>query len=136
MGIDISGFVEVNYDSGSDLASEWTGLITIIPLIKICDVDAYFIFDIGRGAPYKDAIASERGLPTDVSPEVLDCLESYSEFGVFGVTYLTYKEVVDFGLVERLEGDQWNTVFLLMKVLHETHIHNAENIRVVVWAYW
>jgi len=146
MGIDVQGFIEVRYDSENDLLSKWKGLIPISSLVVHCDVDASVLFGISRDGFCKNPVASERGLPTDASLAVLEALESYREFEkeesnfsfdeLFGFTFLNYQEILDSDLIKKLDGNQWKTVFSLMKVLHKSGIYEAVNIRLVVWAIW
>jgi hypothetical protein len=144
MGIDIEGFIEVRYDAENEVLTKWIGLIPISPFIDCTDADSALLFGIRKAGVFDPPIAADRGLPSDYSQEVNCLLDSWRNFekeesnfsfdDLFGFTHISFKEVIDLEVTGKLEGHQWSTIFKLMSAVNDRF--RAENIRLVIWAYW
>jgi hypothetical protein len=144
MGIDIEGFIEVRHDSENDTLRKWVGLVPVSPFIGCSDADSDILFGISKVSNCECPIAPNRGLPSNTSKEVTDLLDSWKEFEkedsnfsfdeLFGFTHITFKEFNDLKVFTKLEGTQWCTIFKLMDTVNDRF--KAENIRLVVWAYY
>lgn len=141
MSIDIDGWIEVkNPDS-----EEWLGEKRLLDYMIVADANSDYMFGITKVSTL-NPIASNRGLPEDVSAQVKIDLESYGEFGkdennfsfdeLFGFSFITYSEIIALEVPNNIEDtSQWVSVFETMKLLQNAG-NEAENIRIIVWAIW
>ena len=141
MTIDIFGWIEVKNKNGS----HWEGVESISRYVACASQDSAYIFGISKMA-ISDSIAGYRGLPTDISAEVKAFMDSVKEYEkdetnfnceeFFGFSYLGYDEILKNDL-ETYNGSDlgWSRLFAKMHKINKRS-HNAEDIRVVVWAHW
>lgn len=138
MGIDVSGWIEVERLPGSDTHA-WWGLIDLSKVIDCTDEVSHRCWGVVRAherLPYRSAPAhaADRGLPVLLSEaaarELEDCAPYANE--MFGHTHATWAEMKTWAIPEAALADSgWATAFDFARVLERRF--DATRIRMVVW---
>lgn len=122
----VRGYIEILDD-----ASYWHSTLRVNALVgQIPDVTSllFGVDDQYLKKPVKP-IASNRGLPEDVSDEVKDAFEADKQWAHFA-TYIKPYEIAEVFKIEELKKG-WPVVFAFMGVLAE--LYGESNVRLVVW---
>lgn len=123
MGTDAMGWVEV-YDEEDDM---WDGIICASTLLDR-DYDAFAILFGVRNKNGLQAIAPQRGLPENLSPEVENDLKGW--LPVAWPTWITWQEIKQVES-KMVLWSSWKLLFELMTLLAATY--GDKNVRLTVW---
>jgi hypothetical protein len=139
MGIDITGWVEVN----DPYTGEWDGAIRINYLVGRTYHMFALLFGVKNGWKYRP-MAQNRGIPTDASTQVILERGAAKKNGLIAPSWIALSEIqqltpggtppesggVDPSTKEALTPG-WQMLFELMEILG--HRYGARRVRLVVW---
>jgi hypothetical protein len=144
MPFGIEGWLEVR--RGGEAA--WSGVLSIGPLVDVGDEISERLFGLSkrwRSAQSQiDAVAADRGVPSDPSEELLAELAQHaahqSEFGpgeLGGYTHATWNELAELPLdATALAESDWKVVFDIARRLAADERFAQDGVRIVVWYNW
>lgn len=141
MPIDIEGWIEVKKTDSEN----WVGVENISSQLIFAGADSNYLFGITKISKVSP-VASNRGLPNDLSEEAKSNLEEWKAFEkeesnfsfdeLFDFSFLTYSEVAEQKLASKINGCcGWERVFEKMETF-ANGLAARDNVRVVVWAMW
>jgi hypothetical protein len=134
----IEGWLEVRRGKAA-----WSGVLSIGPLVDAGDEISERLFGLSKrwrsGQSPIDAIAPDRGVPSDPSQELGTELAQHAEFPgeIGGHTYITWNELTDVPLAPTALADSdWKLVFDLARRLADDARFGHDGVRLVVWFNW
>jgi hypothetical protein len=140
----IDGWLEVR--RGGE--ATWSGVLSIGPLVDVGDEISERLFGLSKrwqsGQSSIDAVAADRGVPSDPSEELRHELSLHaahnSEFGpgeLGGYTYAKWHELADLDLdATALLDSDWKVVLDIARRLAADERFGQEGVRMVVWFNW
>jgi hypothetical protein len=131
----IEGWVEVRR-RGEDA---WSGVLSVGPLVDVGDEISERLFGLSKRwrsnqSPI-DAIAANRGVPSDPSPELHAELQRHDGLGELGgYTHATWNELADLPLdATALADSDMKIVLDLARRLAADDRFAPQGVRIVVW---
>lgn len=145
MPFDIEGWIEVARLPDTSDPHAWFGVVRLSSIVDVADADTERLFGLSKlcvsGKKSVDALAANRGVPTNPSAQVRRDLEEIAaheakngpgEFG--GHTFAAWSEIRAFELTDPPEGSQWKLAFALARALEAGF--GRDRVRFVVWFNW
>lgn len=139
----IEGWLEVRRGEAA-----WSGALSIGPLVDAGDEISERLFGLSKrwrsGQSPIDAVAPDRGVPSDPSQELDTELAQHAaharEFGpgeIGGYTYITWNELADLPLASAALADSdWKLVLDIARRLADDARFGRDGVRLVVWFNW